>query len=517
MLGTPDPTNLLCSVDFPAFSHQDAADFQVQIGASEGESCTQPECYRLSKSAQLFCSIAFLTTNLTAAATSLEVLAHRAPAAHATMAIVVLYWAALFAFSKRIAGRRIHTSRDLVAFARAECGMYAGILAAAVATTIASLTPATGNVILVSLSTGYIVLVLGRVAIIAMSAQVRSRWTENVLLIGSAQAIGTQLRSRLCDQTHCEYGGAIVVGGGTVSLPLFGRIGAAAQEAMAAAAGAHEQVAMEGGALLGDRQARRLLGRIDRIVLLEDGLGPDDKLSTLAWLDRFSHEVHVIKPRSQEGEAVQKALEACVLVKPATMQPAGFCLKRTLDILLSAAALIVMLPGLLIIAALIRAESKGPALFRQLRLGCDNLPFTVLKFRTMRQNNATDGSIQAVRGDTRVTPLGAILRKTSIDELPQLLNVLNGSMSLVGPRPHPITLNSRFEPMISSYAARHSVLPGITGWAQINGARGETPTVEAMQRRIALDLEYIRRQSILLDVWILLRTVSSVMKASNVY
>jgi putative colanic acid biosynthesis UDP-glucose lipid carrier transferase len=135
----------------------------------------------------------------------------------------------------------------------------------------------------------------------------------------------------------------------------------------------------------------------------------------------------------------------------------------------------------------------------------------------MRDNDAVDGSLQAVRGDTRITRLGAILRKTSIDELPQLWNVLNGSMSLVGPRPHPVALNCRFEPLIPRYVARHSVRPGITGWAQINGARGETPTVEAMQRRIDLDLEYVRRQSTLLDLWILFRTVGSVLRARNVY
>ena len=130
---------------------------------------------------------------------------------------------------------------------------------------------------------------------------------------------------------------------------------------------------------------------------------------------------------------------------------------------------------------------------------------------------ATDGSIQAVRGDRRVTRVGALLRKLSLDELPQLLNVLNNTMSLVGPRPHPTELNRHYAPLIANYAARHRVIPGITGWAQVNGLRGETPTVEIMRQRVEHDLAYIRDHSIAFDLWILLRTVVSIAISKGVY
>ncbi len=130
---------------------------------------------------------------------------------------------------------------------------------------------------------------------------------------------------------------------------------------------------------------------------------------------------------------------------------------------------------------------------------------------------ATDGSVQASRGDKRITPIGAFLRSTSLDELPQLLNVLNGTMSLVGPRPHPVELNLRYLGVIDRYAGRHRVLPGITGLAQVKGFRGETRSPSLMQKRVEFDLEYIRTRSIGADIMILLKTVSSVVRGENAY
>ncbi len=427
-----------------------------------------------------------------------------------------LIWAGLITASKLLVKRRIQTSRDLVTLACTDSLVCAALLIFAAVQMLAFRGFVAGPGMLLSLSIGCATLVLGRLATILVSACCRAYWTQHVLLIGTAQAAAQQLRNQPAEAAQSKYAGAILIGDGTVALPLLGRITVQNGAATVACAETLEPESLIVDAAVSGRQARRVFDRVDRIVLLEKGLGNIEKQKALVWLERFSHEVHVLQSEPSHSMQAQSH-EFGVLAKSATIQPLGLCMKRTLDVLIALTALLVLLPALIIVAILIRVESKGPALFRQPRLGCDNLPFTVFKFRTMRQNSAIDGSVQAVLGDSRVTRLGAILRKTSVDELPQLLNVLNGSMSLVGPRPHPLIINSRFEPLISSYAARHSVLPGITGWAQINGARGETPTVEAMQRRVDLDLEYVRRQSLLLDLWILCRTVLSVVQARNVY
>lgn len=175
--------------------------------------------------------------------------------------------------------------------------------------------------------------------------------------------------------------------------------------------------------------------------------------------------------------------------------------------------LVVLAPLLLLIAVAIRLESRGPALFRQKRYGFNNEEFTVYKFRSMRMEvsepSDTPGAkvTQATRDDPRVTTLGRFLRKTSLDELPQLINVLRGEMSLVGPRPHAVAHNEQFGALIDEYFARHRVKPGITGWAQINGLRGETDTPEKMRRRVEYDLHYIDNWSILFDIRILLLTL----------
>jgi putative colanic acid biosynthesis UDP-glucose lipid carrier transferase len=181
--------------------------------------------------------------------------------------------------------------------------------------------------------------------------------------------------------------------------------------------------------------------------------------------------------------------------------------KRSLDILFAAAGLLVVAPLLLLIAVLIRLNSPGPALFRQTRKGLNGVPFRIYKFRSMRVQE--DGPIihQATRNDTRVTRIGRWLRRTSLDELPQLINVLQGEMSLVGPRPHALAHDEYYAREIPAYTARFAVRPGITGWAQVNGARGETPRILDMERRVALDLAYIRNASVRAYLKILVRTV----------
>jgi putative colanic acid biosysnthesis UDP-glucose lipid carrier transferase len=191
--------------------------------------------------------------------------------------------------------------------------------------------------------------------------------------------------------------------------------------------------------------------------------------------------------------------------------------KRIIDIVLALIALLLIGPALLLVAAIVRLTSPGPALFRQRRYGLHGEEIFVYKFRTMSvcENGATVR--QATRDDRRITPLGRVLRRMSIDELPQILNVLTGKMSFVGPRPHAVAHNEQYRKLISGYMIRHKVRPGITGWAQVNGLRGETDTVEKMRQRIEYDIDYLNNWSLWLDFKILLRTVPLIFRDKGAY
>jgi putative colanic acid biosynthesis UDP-glucose lipid carrier transferase len=182
---------------------------------------------------------------------------------------------------------------------------------------------------------------------------------------------------------------------------------------------------------------------------------------------------------------------------------------RVIDVTLASLALAVLAPLLILVALAISVDSPGPVLFRQTRTGLNGRTFQIYKFRSMRVLEDGPEIRQACRGDARVTAVGHILRRTSLDELPQLLNVLRGQMSLVGPRPHALAHDAYYGREIPAYRVRFQVKPGITGWAQVNGARGETPTLMDMQRRIDLDLWYVENRSLGLDLQILARTVWS--------
>ena len=189
----------------------------------------------------------------------------------------------------------------------------------------------------------------------------------------------------------------------------------------------------------------------------------------------------------------------------------GGALKRGLDVLASAAALLALSPLLLAIALAVKLETPGPVLFRQRRFGIGNAPIEVLKFRSMRADQTDPtGERRTTAQDSRVTRLGRVLRRTSLDELPQLLNVLRGDMSLVGPRPHALHMKvggRYYFEAVERYRFRHRVKPGITGWAQVNGSRGEIDTLDKARRRVELDLGYIQNWSLALDLRILLRTI----------
>jgi Undecaprenyl-phosphate glucose phosphotransferase len=191
--------------------------------------------------------------------------------------------------------------------------------------------------------------------------------------------------------------------------------------------------------------------------------------------------------------------------------------KRALDLLFASVALLLLTPLLVVIAALVKLDSAGPVFFLQRRFGFNQKPFQIIKFRSMRC--CEDGPVvhQAKKDDPRVTRIGCWLRRWSLDEVPQLFNVIKGDMSLVGPRPHAMSHDHDFERRISTYARRHNVKPGITGWAQIHGLRGETDTDEKMRQRVEHDLHYIDNWSVLLDLQILVRTVVSPASYRNAY
>jgi putative colanic acid biosynthesis UDP-glucose lipid carrier transferase len=206
-----------------------------------------------------------------------------------------------------------------------------------------------------------------------------------------------------------------------------------------------------------------------------------------------------------------------VAVCESPMSGYGGLVKRATDLIFASLILAMIAPFMILIAAMVRLSSSGPVVFRQRRYGLDGEEITVYKFRTMTVSEDGETIVQARRNDPRITRVGRFLRRYSLDELPQLINVLQGRMSLVGPRPHAVAHNEEYRRLITGYMRRHKVLPGITGLAQVNGCRGATANVEDMQARVNYDLDYLRRWSPVLDLSILFRTVSTVLGQKNAY
>ena len=206
-----------------------------------------------------------------------------------------------------------------------------------------------------------------------------------------------------------------------------------------------------------------------------------------------------------------------VELQRAPLTEAQRIVKRLTDIVVASLVLILLLPVMALAAIAIKRDSPGPVIFRQVRKGFNGKHFVILKFRTMTVQENGPNVEQATRDDSRVTTIGRLLRSSSIDELPQLWNVLRGDMSLIGPRPHALVHDNYFETLLSDYAFRHHVKPGITGWAQCNGARGPTPTIEHIAERVKLDLWYINNWSFWLDLLILIKTVFEVLRKRNAY
>jgi putative colanic acid biosynthesis UDP-glucose lipid carrier transferase len=217
------------------------------------------------------------------------------------------------------------------------------------------------------------------------------------------------------------------------------------------------------------------------------------------------------RPSRDLGSAI------CVELQRGPLTAVERAAKRCTDVLFAGITLIALLPLLATVAFAIKLDSPGPVLFRQKRCGFNGRSFTIYKFRTMLVMEDGPSIVQAGAGDCRVTRIGKWLRRTSIDELPQLFNVLDGSMSLVGPRPHAVAHDSQFDKVVRNYAFRRRVKPGLTGWAQVNGCRGPTPTAALIERRVEYDLWYIDNWSLRLDLAILLQTPIEVMRGRNAY
>jgi putative colanic acid biosysnthesis UDP-glucose lipid carrier transferase len=217
------------------------------------------------------------------------------------------------------------------------------------------------------------------------------------------------------------------------------------------------------------------------------------------------------RPSRELGDTI------CVELQRGPLTSLELAAKRCIDVLVAGTGLVALLPLLTIVAIAIKFDSPGPILFRQKRCGFNGRGFQIYKFRTMSVLEDGPSIVQAQFADKRVTPLGALLRRTSIDELPQLLNVLEGTMSLVGPRPHALAHDNQFDKIVRNYAFRRRVKPGLTGWAQVNGCRGPTPTAESIEQRVEHDLWYIDNWSLKLDFAILLQTPLEILYGRNAY
>jgi len=237
-----------------------------------------------------------------------------------------------------------------------------------------------------------------------------------------------------------------------------------------------------------------------KMVPLPIRLIPDEELSW--FLDRVSTEASPSRN---------------VVLQRAPLSALEHAVKRAFDVSVAAAALVALAPVLALAALAIAAETEGPVLFWQWRGGYNHHCFRICKFRTMTALEDGANVRQAVQGDARVTRVGRILRKFSLDELPQLYNVLVGDMSLVGPRPHVLSQDQTYSRLIATYAGRYNMKPGITGWAQVNGLRGETAQIQSMRRRVEYDLSYIQLWSLWTDIKILLLTVRELAAPRNAY
>ena len=276
----------------------------------------------------------------------------------------------------------------------------------------------------------------------------------------------------------------------------------------------------------GERELRRVIEacrrlKPDDILILAKQDSLPQITSLVGSLSELPAGLQVVFAEAAEFLAAARIVEFGNILTMQVLRPPMSMIeqaaKRAFDVVIAISALVVLSPLLAAVAIAVKLDSRGPVLFRQTRHGYNNETIKVFKFRTMTKLEDGDNFVQAARNDSRITRLGRILRRTNIDELPQLINVLSGEMSIVGPRPHATAHNKMFEGKISVFSRRHVVKPGITGWAQVNGYRGVTDTLEKMQRRVEHDLYYIDNWSFWLDLRIMIMTVFSKTAYTNAY
>lgn len=264
------------------------------------------------------------------------------------------------------------------------------------------------------------------------------------------------------------------------------------------------------------------LSNVSDILILADGYDWSKLVDVVNLLSELPLGLHVVPSRREDFFSTSQILNfgniTTIQVARPPLTTVDRAVKRAFDLFCAVAGLILLSPLFLMAALAIKLDSPGPIFFQQLRHGYNKVPIWVLKFRSMNVlENSSEFIKQAQRNDSRVTRVGRILRRTNIDELPQLLNVLRGEMSIVGPRPHATAHDKIFEELIPPYSRRHRIKPGISGWAQVNGFRGETDTIEKMQRRLEYDLHYIENWSLWFDLKIVLMTLFSREAWRNAY
>lgn len=286
----------------------------------------------------------------------------------------------------------------------------------------------------------------------------------------------------------------------------------------------HESILPDHFAHLGDKAAMldaALTGEWDQIYLAPEANHTAESLQLIQELADTITPIRLIPDSFTHSLLHSPYMEIadtpvlCIYDAPLTFPNA--CLKRLEDLVVGAMILLLISPLMLLIALAVKLTSPGPVLFKQTRHGLRGEKFQVLKFRTMTVCENGHHIKQATRNDSRITRVGAFLRKTSLDELPQFLNVIQGHMSIVGPRPHAVAHNEEYRHLIPGYMLRHLMKPGITGWAQVNGWRGETDTLFKMQKRVELDMEYIRGWSLGLDMKIIFVTAFKALNDKNAY
>lgn len=266
-------------------------------------------------------------------------------------------------------------------------------------------------------------------------------------------------------------------------------------------------------------------GRLEHVILAEDPAQLPAMQALLGRLRRVVVRASVVREQEWLVSASTRFERVggvpALVVSDQPMRGIDVFTKRAEDMVLACCVLLALAPLLLLVAIAIRLDSPGPVFFRQPRAGFRGQTFSIWKFRTMHDAARDEGARrQTSRWDPRVTRVGRFLRRTSIDELPQLINVIMGQMSLVGPRPHALgmrTLGMELDQLVEDYAARHRIKPGMTGWAQVNGLRGEVSSIEQLRQRVEYDLAYIENWSLAFDLWILLRTIRIVLYDDRAY